>query len=941
MVRKFLWLSLQSELIFLVFSAIMKTVLLVDGSNFLYRAFHGLPDLRTSAGEPTGAIKGFANMLKMIRSMIKPDYAACVFDAHGGTFRDKIYDQYKANRPPMPDDLACQVEPIFSMVKAQGWPFLQVPGIEADDVIGTLAKQAEAKGFKVFIATGDKDMSQLVTDNVFILNTMTRQILDVEGVKNKFGVAPDRIIDYLSLMGDAIDNVPGITKCGPKTAAKWINDFGGLDEIIRRADEVKGKAGEYLREGVSFLPTARALVTIKTDADLSDYVQNADVCSLTFKDEDTEFLSGFYARWEMQQSKKAVEKRMPQKPKPVIVDTTADLFSSIPAEPEVKTVSREEVELKIIHSVDELKALAEQLHNTDAMVAFSLLCDPSDGMHAKVSGIGFSFGEENVYVSFAANKTDALEAKDVTNILGQWFASDKPKVSQQCKYARHALANMGIALNTHTEDVTLLSYVIEAHMKHELANLALRWLKTDVPALEDLIGKGVKQLKCEQIDTEAAAQFCTQRARSIAQLFVLMRARVDGDAGLKSIYETIELPTQNVLFEMERNGVLIDSMRLGAQSDALGDEIVKLEAKCWEMAGQQFNVASPKQLSHILFEVLQIPVPPKTKKTATGGYSTNEDVLQQLALDYPLPKAILEYRRLSKLKSTYTDKLPLMIFPKTGRVHTTFGQTTAVTGRLASSDPNLQNIPVRTTEGRRVREAFVAPTGSVIVSADYSQIELRIMAHLSADAGLLDAFHKGLDIHRATAAEVFGVTLDKVTPDQRRTAKVINFGLIYGMSAFGLAQNLAIEPQAARNYIDRYFARYPGVKAYMEKTRALAHEQGFVQTAFGRRLWLPDITSSRAPVRAAAERAAINAPMQGTAADLIKKAMIAVERWIEDNGLKTLLVLQVHDELVLEVPQEELEKVKEALPKLMQGVAQLAVPLIAEVGSGDSWESAH
>ena len=466
----------------------MKTVLLVDGSNFLYRAFHGLPDLRTSAGEPTGAIKGFANMLKMIRSMIKPDYAACVFDAHGGTFRDKIYDQYKANRPPMPDDLACQVEPIFSMVKAQGWPFLQVPGIEADDVIGTLAKQAEAKGFKVFIATGDKDMSQLVTDNVFILNTMTRQILDVEGVKNKFGVAPDRIIDYLSLMGDAIDNVPGITKCGPKTAAKWVNDFGGLDEIIRRADEVKGKAGEYLREGASFLPTARALVTIKTDADLSDYIQNADVCSLTFKDEDTEFLSGFYARWEMQQSKKAVEKRMPQKPKPVIVDTTADLFSSIPAEPEVKTVSREEVELKIIHSVDELKALAEQLQNTNAMVAFSLLCDPSDGMHAKVSGIGFSFGEENVYVSLAANKTDALEAKDVANILGLWFASDKPKVSQQCKYARHALANMGIALNTHTEDVTLLSYVIEAHMKHELANLALRWLKTDVPALEDLIG---------------------------------------------------------------------------------------------------------------------------------------------------------------------------------------------------------------------------------------------------------------------------------------------------------------------------------------------------------------------------------------------------------------------------------------------------------------------
>ena len=916
----------------------MKTVLLVDGSNFLYRAFHGLPDLRTSAGEPTGAIKGFANMLKMIRSMIKPDYAACVFDAHGGTFRDEIYSEYKANRPPMPDDLACQVEPIFSMVKAQGWPFLQVPGIEADDVIGTLAKQAEKKGFKVFIATGDKDMSQLVTDNVFILNTMTRQILDVEGVKNKFGVTPDKIIDYLSLMGDAVDNVPGITKCGPKTAAKWVNDFGSLDEIVRRAGEVKGKAGEYLREGIAFLPTARALVTIKTDADLSEYVSNADVCSLTFKDEDSAFLTDFYARWEMQQSKKSVQRQAPKQE-----NLTADLFASIPSEPEeASVVTAGEVKLTIIDKPDCLQDFADELASTKETVAFSLLTDPSDGMHAVVSGIGFSVGNKNVYVPVAQEASGVgINVSDVTRILAPWFGSSTPKVSDQCKYARHALANMGISLSIATEDVTLLSYVIEAHMKHELANLALRWLKIDVPVIEDLIGKGAKTIKCSQVDSESAARYCTARSRAIADVYKVLRSRVNSDEGLKSIYETVELPTQNVLFIMERNGVLIDSMRLGAQSDSLGDEIVRLERKCWEMAGQKFNVASPKQLSHVLFEVLQIPVPPKTKKTASGGYSTNEDVLQQLALDYPLPKAILEFRRLSKLKSTYTDKLPLMIYPKTGRVHTTFGQTTAVTGRLASSDPNLQNIPVRTGEGRRVREAFVAPSGSEIVSADYSQIELRIMAHLSADPGLLDAFHKGLDIHRATAAEVFGVGLDKVSPDQRRTAKVINFGLIYGMSAFGLAQNLGIEPQAARNYIDRYFARYPGVKAYMEKTRALAHEQGFVQTAFGRRLWLPDIASSKAPVRAAAERAAINAPMQGTAADLIKKAMIAVQAWIEENHLKTLLVLQVHDELVLEVPHEELEMVKEALPKLMQNVAQLAVPLIAEVGSGDSWESAH
>lgn len=922
----------------------MKTVLLVDGSNFLYRAFHGLPDLRTSAGEPTGAIKGFANMLKMIRSMIKPDYAACVFDAHGGTFRDEIYSEYKANRPPMPDDLACQVEPIFSMVKAQGWPFLQVPGIEADDVIGTLAKQAEKKGFKVFIATGDKDMSQLVTDNVFILNTMTRQILDVEGVKNKFGVTPDKIIDYLSLMGDAVDNVPGITKCGPKTAAKWVNDFGSLDEIVRRAGEVKGKAGEYLREGIAFLPTARALVTIKTDADLSEYVSNADVCSLTFKDEDSAFLTDFYARWEMQQSKKSVQRQALSKPQaPKQENLTADLFASIPSEPEeASVVTAGEVKLTIIDKPDCLQDFADELASTKETVAFSLLTDPSDGMHAVVSGIGFSVGNKNVYVPVTQEASGVgINASDVTRILAPWFGSCSPKVSDQCKYARHALANMGISLSIATEDVTLLSYVIEAHMKHELANLALRWLKIDVPVIEDLIGKGAKTIKCSQVDSESAARYCTARSRAIADVYKVLRSRVNSDEGLKSIYETVELPTQNVLFIMERNGVLIDSMRLGAQSDSLGDEIVRLERKCWEMAGQKFNVASPKQLSHVLFEVLQIPVPPKTKKTASGGYSTNEDVLQQLALDYPLPKAILEFRRLSKLKSTYTDKLPLMIYPKTGRVHTTFGQTTAVTGRLASSDPNLQNIPVRTGEGRRVREAFVAPSGSEIVSADYSQIELRIMAHLSADPGLLDAFHKGLDIHRATAAEVFGVGLDKVSPDQRRTAKVINFGLIYGMSAFGLAQNLGIEPQAARNYIDRYFARYPGVKAYMEKTRALAHEQGFVQTAFGRRLWLPDIASSKVPVRAAAERAAINAPMQGTAADLIKKAMIAVQAWIEHNHLKTLLVLQVHDELVLEVPHEELEMVKEALPKLMQNVAQLAVPLIAEVGSGDSWESAH
>ena len=917
----------------------MKTALLVDGSNYLYRAYHGLPDLRTSAGEPTGAIKGFANMLHMIREMVKPDFAACIFDAHGKTFRDAIYSDYKANRPPMPEDLASQVEPIHEMIKALGWPLLQGPGIEADDVIGTLAAQAQAAGIKVFIATGDKDMSQLVNDQVVIINTMTRQVLDPEGVKAKYGVSPDRIIDYLSLMGDAVDNVPGIYKCGPKTAAKWINDFGSLNEVIARAGEVKGKAGEYLREGLPFLPTARALVTIKTDADLSTFVPEG-ISSLSFTEENRTFLQNFYARWEMQQSKKKVDREAKEKKKaqkPEEISDTLDLFASIAQEDTSVVPQKLTTDTSVIVTDETLGDLITELTQTDQPVAFEVFADKTDGMHACAVGIGLRVSNTAYYLPLAHQ----TGANITIQTLKTWFDSAAPKVTCEAKFARHALTNAGYSLAANTHDITLLSYVLEAHMKHDVANLALRWLKADVASLEDLLGKGVKARKASETTVEEAAAFMAQRTQAIADLYAVLAERVNADAGLKTIYETIELPTQDVLFKMERNGVLIDSLRLSAQSDALGDEIVLIEEQCRSMAGHDFNLASPKQLSHVLFEELQLPVPPKTKKTTTGGYSTGEEVLQQLALDYPLPKAILEFRRLSKLKSTYTDKLPLMVFGKTGRVHTTFGQTTAVTGRLASSDPNLQNIPVRTKEGRQVREAFVAESGKQIISADYSQIELRIMAHLSGDEGLLRAFHDGLDIHRATAAEVFGVTVGAVTPDQRRMAKVINFGLIYGMSAFGLASNLGIEPQAAKVYIDRYFARYPKVKAYMDETRALAHRQGFVQTAFGRRLWLPDIQSSRAQVRAAAERAAINAPMQGTAADLIKKAMIAVQAWLETEKLKSLLVLQVHDELVLEVPDEEVSRVKEKLPQLMQGVATLKVPLLAEVGVGESWESAH
>jgi DNA polymerase-1 len=920
----------------------MKTLLLIDGSNYLYRAFHGLPDLRTSNGEPTGAIKGFANMLQMIKTMIKPDLAAVVFDAPGQTFRSDIYADYKANRPPMPDDLRMQVEPIHEMIKAQGWPLLIVPGIEADDVIGTLAVRAREQGMKVFIATGDKDMSQLVNDEIVVVNTMTRVVLDPEGVKEKFGVRPDQIVDYLSLMGDNVDNVPGIYKCGPKTAAKWINDYDTLENLIEHATEIKGKAGEYLREGMDFLPTAKSLVTIKCDADWSEWLAG-DVASLNFKDEDNTFLTEFYARWEMQQSKRKAKAKVAEVKKvDAPADTaTLDLFASIPQIDESQEQATPELTVEIVSDRVQLETLTTKLLRHDRPVALMPWADACEGVRGQLTGLGIGLDDTAYYLPLSHENGVNLTLDLVRETLGEWFASDAKKVTADAKWLRHLFANVEIDLNATLDDVTLLSYVIEAHMKHEVENLAARWLKLDVPMREDIVGKGVKALKAPQAEVQKVAEYIAALSQAVLQLNDAMQARLDSDEKLRGIYNDVERPTQNVLLVMERNGVLVDSMRLSAQSDALGDEIVMLEEQAYSLAGERFNLASPKQLSDVLFNRMGIPVPAKTKKTASGGYSTSEDVLQQLALDFPLPKLILEFRRLSKLKSTYTDKLPLMVNGRTGRVHTTFGQTTAVTGRLASSDPNLQNIPVRTKEGRQVREGFVADCGKVIVSADYSQIELRIMAHLSQDAGLLNAFKLGLDIHRATAAEVFGVELDQVTSDQRRTAKVINFGLIYGMSAFGLAQNLGIEPSAARSYIERYFARYPGVKAYMEATREKAHAQGFVETAFGRRLWLPDITSSKAPVRAGAERAAINAPMQGTAADLIKLAMIRVQAWLEEQKMKSLLVLQVHDELVLEVPEDEVEIVKATLPTLMQEVAQLSVPLLAEVGSGDSWESAH
>ena len=924
----------------------MKTLLLIDGSNFLYRAFHGLPDLRTSAGEPTGAIKGFANMLHMLRTTYKPDLAACVFDAPGQTFRSQWYEAYKANRPAMPEDLRSQIEPIHQMLHAKGWPVLQVPGIEADDVIGTLSRLAMQEDFRVIVASGDKDMCQLVNDKVTVINTMSKSVLDIVGVKNKFGIMPHQIIDYLALMGDAVDNVPGVKKCGPKTAAKWLNEYGSLDAIMAAADAFKGKAGEYLREGLEFLPLARRLVTIKVDADTSEWLPQG-LASLTFKEEKTEELVNFYARWEMQQSRRRAkqsitepEKHAPAAKKVILEDLTADLFAQIPQEsPEEAVKEMPIAQIQVLDGPESLEHWTEKLNKTTRPVCLTAWADLTEGMKSQPIGLAMKIDEALYYCPIQNSQEPQTQA--ILSRLQAWLDQAPRVVAADAKLLAHRLTNAGLTVKANFDDVSLMSYVIEAHMKHDLANLANRWLKQDIVLKEDVLGKGAKAQSVKDAPMKVVLPYLSTRLCAIDALYQKLNEQMLENADLQSIYREIELPTQRVLFIMERNGVLVDSLRLGAQSDALGDAIVGLEEKAYELAGQRFNLASPKQLSEVLFTKMALPVPPKTKKTASGGYSTNEEVLQQLALDYPLPKIVLEYRRLSKLKSTYTDKLPMMVCPKTGRVHTTFGQTTAVTGRLASSDPNLQNIPVRTAEGRQVREAFVAESDHAIVSADYSQIELRIMAHLSQDAGLLKAFQDGEDIHRATAAEVFGVAREEVTSDQRRMAKVINFGLIYGMSAFGLAQNLNIAPSAARNYIDRYFARYPGVKAYMDSTRAQAHAQGYVQTAFGRRLWLPDIASSRAPVRAAAERAAINAPMQGTAADLIKKAMIATQNWIEQEKLQSRLILQVHDELILEVPASEQALVTRTLPELMKNVAQLSVALIAEVGVGESWESAH
>ena len=937
-------------------------LLLVDGSSYLYRAFHAMPDLRNGAGEPTGAIYGMVNMMRRARSELKADHIACVFDAKGKTFRDEMYSEYKAHRSPMPEDLVKQIEPIHAMVKALGWPVLMVSGVEADDVIGTLACQATQAGWETIISTGDKDLAQLVNPSVSLINTMTNEKLDIEGVKEKFGVPPELIVDYLSIIGDTVDNVPGVPKAGPKTANKWLAEFGNLDNLMANADQVKGVVGENLRATLPWLPQARQLITVKTDCDLSPHLPSLD--DLHAKSEDAPLLRELFERYAFKTWLRDVEKQLTSpenKGEPASFDLAGSPISNNPEENSdgakktrviaispTKDLSQETrdshdaIERHYECVVDEA-GLERWLKKIELspLTAVDTETTSLDALAAELVGISLSVTPgEACYIPVAHRNGEVQLDRDlVLARMKPWLESATHlKVGQNLKYDAHIFANYGITLKGIAFDTLLESYVLESHLPHNMDSLAERHLGMKTIRYEEVCGKGVHQIGFDQVDLKIATDYAAEDADITLRLHLELWPQIQESPGLLYIYEKVEMPAMRVLGIMERNGIRIDSALLSKQGQQVGKRLLELEGEIHKLAGQPFNIQSPKQIAEILFGQLELPV---IKKTPSGAPSTDEEVLQKLAEDYPLPARILDYRSLAKLMSTYIEKLPRMADPKTGRVHTNFSQATAVTGRLASSDPNLQNIPVRTEEGRRIREAFVPAEGCKLLSADYSQIELRIMAHIAEDENLLTAFREGKDVHQATAAEIFGIPLDDVNSEQRRYAKVINFGLIYGMSAFGLAGNLGIERSAAQNYIAKYFDRYPGVAQYMERTRLEARENGYVETVFGRRLWLPEIQGSNGPRRQGAERAAINAPMQGTAADLIKLAMIAVEDWLEKEQLKTKLLLQVHDELVLDVPFDELEIVQAKLPGLMCNVAQLKVPLVVSIGIGDNWEEAH
>ena len=912
-----------------------KTLLLVDGSSFLYRAFHAMPDLRNRHGEPTGAIYGVLNMLRKLRHDYPADYSLCVFDAKGKTFREDIYPEYKAHRPAMPTELVQQIEPLHQAIAAAGWNIIALEGVEADDVIGTLVQQAAKDRANSIVATGDKDLAQLVSAHVTLVNTMSNETLDVPGVNTKFGVPPERIVDYLTLTGDVVDNVPGVEKVGPKTAAKWLAKYGSLDNLLQHADEIGGVVGENLRKAIDWLPQARRLLTVKCDVQLP-----FDYNELVAPSPDKEKLRNLFERFEFKSWLREINSESIAKDaKPAGgVDRQTNQTENSGIEPS----RTDNTGYETILTETQLDNWLKQILGAK-LVCIDTETTGLDMMNAQLVGISFAITPNKaVYLPLAhvyPGAPDQLDRAHALEKLRYWLESDQHhKLGQNLKYDMHIFANHGITLNGVTEDTLLESYVLESHKPHDMDNLALRHLNVKTISFADIAGKGVKQICFDQVDIAIATHYAAEDADITLRLHQDLFPQLAAQNGLLHVYRHIEMPSMHVIYTMERNGVLLDSALLKIQSRELGEKLVELETRAHEAAGQPFNLNSPKQIQEILFDKLGLPV---VKKTPSGMPSTDEEVLQELALDYPLPKILLDYRSMAKLKSTYTDKLPQMVDNKTGRVHTSYSQAVAVTGRLASSDPNLQNIPIRSAEGRRIREAFIAPSGSRIVSADYSQIELRIMAHLSGDSGLLRAFANNEDIHRHTAAEIFMVEPAGVSSEQRRYAKVINFGLIYGMSAFGLAKQLGIERSAAIAYIDRYFERYPGVKNYMDSTREQAKQQGYVETVFGRRLWLPEISSSNGMRRQGAERAAINAPMQGTAADLIKLAMIAVQHWLETEMLQSRLIMQVHDELVLEVPEAELQLVKARLPELMCGVAELKVPLLVELGEGMNWDQAH
>lgn len=893
-------------------------LILVDGSSYLFRAFHALPPLTNSKGQATGAVYGVINMLNKLKEEYQPEHMAVVFDAKGKTFRNDMYKEYKAHRPPMPDDLRDQIAPLHELVEALGYPMVIIPGVEADDVIGTYARHATDENIKTLISTGDKDLAQLVNPHVTLINTMTNVVMDEAGVVDKFDVPASAIIDYLALMGDTADNIPGVPKVGPKTAAKWLKKYETLDNLMAHADEIKGKVGESLRDHLEALPLSKSLTTIKCDVELE-----LGINELALREPDRDKLKQIYTELEFKSWLSNLS----------ATNNDAELDNSN---------KLQETNYETVLDKKSFQQWLKKLEKADQF-AFDTETTSLDYMQAKVVGVSFAVEVgEAAYVPFAHDYLDAPKQLSEQEVLGSLKPiledKNKKKIGQNLKYDAHVLFNHDIELKGIAEDSMLESYVLDSTKRHNMDDMALRLLGHNTIHFEDIAGKGAKQLTFNQIDLKEAGPYAAEDADITLQIHQTLHDELVKEPSLKKVYDDIELPLLNVLLGIERNGVMIDVAMLEQQSNQLAERLKSLEQQAYDQAGETFNLASPKQLGTILFEKLKIPA---KKKTKTGQYSTAEEVLQELAEEYALPKILLEHRSVSKLKSTYTDKLPLQVNEKTGRVHTSYNQTVAATGRLSSTDPNLQNIPIRSEEGRRIRQAFVAPKGYKMVAADYSQVELRIMAHLSQDKSLLNAFANGVDVHKATAAEVFGVPLDEVEAEQRRAAKAINFGLIYGMSAFGLAKQLNIGRYEAQDYIDVYFARYPGVQTYMDKTRELAHAQGYVETVFGRRLYLPEINSRNGQRRQYAERTAINAPMQGTAADIIKRAMLAVDKALTSSNVDAKVVMQVHDELVVEVLEKDLESVADLLRIEMEQAAELAIPLVVDIGIGDNWDEAH